>query len=632
MLGMVFFILRNEVERLLGPSGWSHVLSVAKLPAKAYSPVADYPDSEATSLFGAVSRLVGQPLPRFLEEFGAALAPELLALHSGLVRPEWKTLDVLMNAEEVIHAVVRRRNPQAKPPVLRCARFADNEVQLVYASPRQLCEIAKGIVRGLAQHYQENISVTEQACMHVGDPFCAIQIRLGDSETSSGGWSELASSGSSAAADSMEGQSSAESPASKFAAMWRADAPPPDLRSFLQSAGALNAEKLSHVLCVDQRERWLRGERPAAESYLKLYRESQPRSEYAVDILYTEFLLRHQIGEAPSEEEYRQRFPDLIEQLRNQISLSRALGHPAAAADRASVSHLTAPIPDSSKQWPPLPGYEIVGELGRGGMGIVCKARQLSLNRIVAIKVVATNVAADAGIIARFDRERRLLAQLTHPNLVVAYDAGQAADVHYFVMEFVDGVSLAVLVRQRGTLPVAETCEIIRQTALGLQHIHEHGLVHRDIKPSNLLLSASGTVKIIDLGLARFGALPTQVDNLTTYRQLLGTVDYIAPEQCEDSHSVDIRADIYSLGCTMYELLAGRAPFAAAGSMLTKIKAHAADSVRPVREQRSDVPEQLVHTMERMLAKNRNDRFAIPAEVAAALLPFTSGADAKRLL
>jgi serine/threonine protein kinase len=211
--------------------------------------------------------------------------------------------------------------------------------------------------------------------------------------------------------------------------------------------------------------------------------------------------------------------------LRNQISLSRALGHPAAAADRASVSHLTASIPDTSKQWPTLPGYEIVGELGRGGMGIVCKARQLSLNRIVAIKVVATNVAADAGIITRFDRERRLLAQLTHPNLVVACDAGQVADVQYFVMEFVDGVSLAFLVRRRGTLPVAETCELIRQTALGLQHIHEHGLVLRDIKPSNLLLSASGTVKIIDLGLARFGALPTRVDNITTYRQLLGTMD-----------------------------------------------------------------------------------------------------------
>jgi Haem-NO-binding len=194
---------------------------------------------------------VGQPLPRFLEEFGEALAPELLALHPGLVRPEWKTLDVLMNAEEVIHAVVRRRNPEAKPPVLRCARFSDNEVQLVYASPRQLCEIAKGIVRGLAKHYQETISITDQACMHVGDPFCAIQIRLADSETSSGGWSELTSSGSSASADSMEGQSSEESPASKFAAMWRVDAPPPNLRTFLESAGALDAEKLSHVLCID---------------------------------------------------------------------------------------------------------------------------------------------------------------------------------------------------------------------------------------------------------------------------------------------------------------------------------------------------------------------------------------------
>lgn len=137
---------------------------------------------------------------------------------------------------------------------------------------------------------------------------------------------------------------------------------------------------------------------------------------------------------------------------------------------------------------------------------------------------------------------------------------------------------------------------------------------------------------MIDLGLARFESWPSQVENITTYRQLLGSLDYIAPEQCEDSHSVDIRADIYSLGCTMYELLAGRAPFAAAGSMLMKIRAHGAESARPIRERRSDVPEQLAHTMERMLAKNRDDRFTIPAEVAAALLPFRSGADPARLL
>ena len=149
MLGVIFFILKNHVEKRLGSSGWNRILSVADLPAKAYSPIAEYSDSEATTLLRAASQLIGQPLPGFLEEFGEALAPEMLAMHPGLVRPEWKTLDLVMNAEEVIHAVIRRRNPVAKPPALRCARFSDNEVQLVYASPRQLCDIAKGIVRGL---------------------------------------------------------------------------------------------------------------------------------------------------------------------------------------------------------------------------------------------------------------------------------------------------------------------------------------------------------------------------------------------------------------------------------------------------------------------------------------------------
>ena len=194
-------------------------------------------------------------------------------------------------------------------------------------------------------------------------------------------------------------------------------------------------------------------------------------------------------------------------------------------------------------------------------MGVVYKARQISLQRLVAIKVIAADLAAEAGIIARFQRERFLLAQLTHPNLVAAYDGGESDGLQYFVMEFVDGMSFATLVKQLGTLPVVEACEMTRQAAVGLQHIHEHGLVHRDIKPSNLLLTPTGTVKLIDLSLARVEPGPTRSGSVITNLQTLGTFDYIAPEQCEDSHSVDIRAVIYSLGCTLYELLSGRPPF-----------------------------------------------------------------------
>ena len=163
MLGVIFFVLQHHMEKRLGPSSWERVLSLANLPAKAYSPVAEYPDSEAMALMAAASQLAGKPLGEFLEEFGEALAPELLAMYPGLVQPEWKTLDLVVNAEEVIHSVVRRRNPQAKPPVLRCARYSHDEVQLVYASPRKLCHIAKGIIRGVARHYREEVSINDQS-------------------------------------------------------------------------------------------------------------------------------------------------------------------------------------------------------------------------------------------------------------------------------------------------------------------------------------------------------------------------------------------------------------------------------------------------------------------------------------
>jgi serine/threonine protein kinase len=335
----------------------------------------------------------------------------------------------------------------------------------------------------------------------------------------------------------------------------------------------------------------LLGERPEIEYYLNIYGSSQRGPEYAVDLLYNEFLLRREIGETPTVYEYRDRFPEFVEQLRAQVSLTDALG-PVISAGKSSGRKATVSS-SSPIQWTPPSGYEILGELGREGMGVVYKARQISLERLVAIKVIASDLAAEAGILARFQRERFMLAQLAHPNVVAAHDAGESGGLQYFVMEFVDGVSFATLVRQLGKLPVVEACELIRQAAVGLQHIHEHGLVHRDIKPSNLLLTPSGTVKLIDLSLALWEQGPTHGQSIITNLQTLGTFDYIAPEQCEDSHSVDIRADIYSLGCTLYELLSGRAPFAAFGSMLMKIRAHALEPIEPIHKSRPDVLVQL---------------------------------------
>jgi len=281
------------------------------------------------------------------------------------------------------------------------------------------------------------------------------------------------------------------------------------------------------------------------------------------------------------------------------------------------------------KGWPTLPGYEILAELGRGGMAFVYKARDLRRQRFVAIKVSDPSQAGDGEVIARFRQEQLLAVRLAHPNLVAAYDAGQVEGVPYLVLEFVEGHDLAWIVQQRGPLPAAEACEVVRRAALGLEHLHKHGLVHRDVKPANLMVTPSGQVKLLDLGLVRRLHVPAPGGQITRHGEILGTLDYMSPEQCLDCHAVDGRADIYALGCTLYELLTGQPPFAGPdhGSVYLKMKAHVEAPVPPIRGRRPDVPERLAAALERMLAKDRADRFVSAAGVVAALRPFAAGAD-----
>jgi len=278
---------------------------------------------------------------------------------------------------------------------------------------------------------------------------------------------------------------------------------------------------------------------------------------------------------------------------------------------------------------PALPGYKVLGVLGRGGMATVYKARQLHPKRLVAIKVIDRSRAGDGEIVARFRQEQTLAARLRHPNLIAVYEAGRAADDPYLVLEFVKGYNLEGFIAGYGPLPVAEACEVIRQAALGLQYLHEHGLVHRDVKPSNLMLTPAGEVKVFDLGVARDLHDPAGGERITGHGQFLGTLDYMAPEQCTDPHAVDIRADVYGLGCTLYELLAGQAPFARPGfeSLFQKMKAHAEAPVPPIQERRPETPKGLGFALERMLAKDRERRFASPADVVKAVQPFAAGAE-----
>jgi formylglycine-generating enzyme required for sulfatase activity/tRNA A-37 threonylcarbamoyl transferase component Bud32 len=273
------------------------------------------------------------------------------------------------------------------------------------------------------------------------------------------------------------------------------------------------------------------------------------------------------------------------------------------------------------------PRYEILQLLGQGGMGAVYKARHQKMDRLVALKVIHARMLDNPKAVERFQREVKAAAKLEHPNIVRAYDADEAGGTHFLVMEFVEGTDLAKYVARKGPLPVAYACHFVRQVALALEHAHDRGMVHRDIKPHNLMLvqppgqPVAALVKVMDFGLALLAQEGATASGLTGDNVLMGTSDYLAPEQAQDAHRADIRADVYSLGCTLYHLLAGRAPFAGSGTAAAKIMAHATAEV-PLAELPAAVPAELRAVLAKMTAKEPGQRYQTPAEVAAALAPF----------
>jgi serine/threonine protein kinase len=275
-----------------------------------------------------------------------------------------------------------------------------------------------------------------------------------------------------------------------------------------------------------------------------------------------------------------------------------------------------------------LGAYVLLEPLGAGGMGQVYKARHFMMNRTCAVKLILSEQHQDVDIVQRFYREVKAIAQMAHPNIVAAYDAGQVRSLLYLVMEYIDGTDLDRLVSENGRLPIAKACEYIRQAALGLQHAHERGLVHRDIKPSNLIVTTKGgvsslkgqeIVKILDLGLARLcGPQGDDGSRLTQLGAAFGTPDYMAPEQWRDVRQADIRSDIYSLGCTLYELLTGNVPFPTE-QLLQKSSSHQHEEPLRLEDIRPEVPGALAVIVRRMMAKNKSDRYQTPGEVAMAL-------------
>jgi formylglycine-generating enzyme required for sulfatase activity/serine/threonine protein kinase len=276
------------------------------------------------------------------------------------------------------------------------------------------------------------------------------------------------------------------------------------------------------------------------------------------------------------------------------------------------------------------PDYEILGELGSGGMGVVYLAWNKLMARKEVLKVVSSDLMHRRRILDRFLREIRNAAQLHHPNIVTAYSAIRAGESIVFAMEYVEGHDLDQLVKRNGRLPVAHACNFIYQAALGLQYAHEKGMVHRDIKPSNLILSRHGkkpVVKILDFGLAKANREGSLDKSLTHEGQMLGTPDYIAPEQSLDAQKADIRADIYSLGCTLYYLLSGSPPFSGA-SLYEVLRGHHSLEPTPLNVLRADVPTDLAVVIAKMMAKDPAWRYQTPIEVAQALKPFFKASEA----
>ena len=267
--------------------------------------------------------------------------------------------------------------------------------------------------------------------------------------------------------------------------------------------------------------------------------------------------------------------------------------------------------------------YKVLERLGAGGMGSVYLCEHKLMRRRVAVKVLPTAKAEDTSSLERFYREARAVAALDHPNIVRAYDIDQDDKLHFLVMEHVDGSSLQDIIKKTGPMDVFRACHYIRQAALGLQHAHETaGIVHRDIKPGNILVDRNGIVKILDMGLARFFHDEDDILTKKFEENVLGTADYLAPEQALDSHSVDIRADIYSLGATFYFCLTGRTPFAE-GTVAQKLIWHQTRQPKPLRQLRPEVPEDVSAVIEKMMAKDANQRYQTPAAVADALAPWT---------
>jgi|GEM_PF-6274319 len=401
---------------------------------------------------------------------------------------------------------------------------------------------------------------------------------------------------------------------------------PDDVLQALQKGTISNAEAVDweeHLLHCPQcleRTRNLQGARTVAGADFK---DRRPRDQLADDEGVPDQL-------SPVEDALIQRLMQraAVEAAAAQSTADAPTVHPLTETPTDNPASRTASIGNTATLEVDsfLGPYRILSKLGEGGMGAVYKATHTKLDKVVAIKVLSTQVTRQSDSVSRFEREMRAVGKLNHPHIVQAYDAGEIHGLHYLAMEYVEGSDLAHLVKQRGPFSIVNACKTIRQSALALAAAHGAGLVHRDIKPSNLLIAKSGQVKLLDLGLALLSDDTTASAELTTAGQAFGTPDFMAPEQWEDAHAADARTDLYALGCTLFYLLVGRAPYGTEKhrTAVGKMKGHVTEPIPDLKAARPDVPVEVIAIYEKLLAKSAKDRFQTATELVEALAPWVT--------
>ena len=418
---------------------------------------------------------------------------------------------------------------------------------------------------------------------------------------------------------SSGGEASQDSAADAYAQLWQTS-PPPDLEAFLAANPSLSPAALCSVLRVDLRQHWENGEQVYVEEYFKKYPLVAENEEIAVDLIYSEYLLRERLGAAPTAAEYAGRFPALAEHLAAQIELHRIADESASGetllSRRAETRRgFTPPAAEFDSLVGQLGRYQIERLVGRGGMGSVYLARDSVLERPVAIKVPRLE-HQDPAAVERFYREARAAARVDHPHLCTVYDVDEIEGRLFIAMQYVPGETLADLLRRCGTLSVRRAAELTIQLARALEAAHQAGILHRDLKPGNIILNAAGDAIVMDFGLAQLHS--SEDSRITHSGTFVGTPAYASPEQLVgETKSLTPASDVYSLGVILFHMLTGRPPFE--GSLATVMKRALVDPPPPIEQLRSGVPDSLTQICNRALSKEPAARFSTMGELAEAL-------------